>query len=132
MFLDCGYALAFKGGIEQGKLPARGRLSGHNAVLTTVKMKVFCFITDIMQCSHAGAYVKIHVREIAMLRNVEANSNGCGIAILNFEIDVTHCGIERSWICIGDEIVWRNDPRKRFAAPAPAMCCIRAATGEEE
>src|SRR5258707_14554141 len=59
-------------------------------------MQVISDVAAIVNSGKPGADVEIHVREEAVLRIVRANSDSSGISILNFDIDVTHRGVESS------------------------------------
>src|SRR5258708_17766590 len=59
-------------------------------------MQVISDVAAIVNSGKSGADVEIHAREEAVLRIVRANSDSSGISILNFDIDVTHRGVESS------------------------------------
>src|SRR5580658_1763757 len=112
VFLDCGDALAFEGGIEQRVLPAGRRHDGHDAVLATIEMQVFAFVADVFERGETGMDIKVYMRKVAVLRDVETNGYRTWISRTKIEIDIAHCRIERSWICIRNDVVGRNSSRR--------------------
>src|SRR5258708_29702301 len=67
-----------------------------------------------MESGQSRPEVEVHVREIAMLGGMKANSDRGLIAILNLEIDVAHRRVKRARVCIHDLFVGRNDSGNRM------------------
>src|SRR5260221_6666829 len=88
-------------------------------------MQVISDVAAIVNSGKPGADVEIHVREEAVLRIVRANSDSSGISILNFDINVTHRGVESSRTG-----VWWSFFRAGFRFP-PRASRARQAAGEE-
>ena len=60
-------------------------------------MDVAGLIADILDCCARCSDPKIHVRELAVLRDMEAHRDGRGISILQLEVDVAHATEEREF-----------------------------------
>src|ERR1035441_6658721 len=63
---------------------------------------VACLIADVFERGAGGADLKIHVREHAVLRDVETNRDRGWVSVLYFEINVVHPAIEREFRRIHD------------------------------
>ena len=57
--------------------------------------------------------MEIHVAEIGVLGDVEADATAAGIAIADLEIDVAHGRIECAGIGVGDVGIGRHGVRRR-------------------
>ena len=128
----CG--LAFEGGVEKRELPAGRGFARHDAVLAAIEVQVFGFVADVVQTREAGADVEVHVGEIAVLRNMEADADRGGVAVLDFEIDVAHRGVKGSGIGVGDVGGWWDDSLlagRGVHGPGWSIAA-GAATGEED
>ena len=133
---DGGFALAFKGGIEQGELPSGRGLDGDDAVMAAVEVEVFGFVADVLERSEAGVDVEVHVGEEAVLRDMETDGDGGGIAVAEVEVDVAHGGVEGAGVGIDDSVRGRDRagngrPRCIGQVPVP-VTAARTSAGEEE
>src|SRR5271168_4299773 len=91
-------------------------------------MQVFRFVADLVERGQPGADMKVHVSEECVLRDMEANGDGRGIAFADLEVDVAHRRIKRSGIGVGNGVIWRNAARRRewnAARYAIRIACAR-------
>ena len=93
---DRRFALPFKGSVDHRKLPSRRGLAGPDAVLATIKMHVLSDVAAIVNSGQSRADVKVHVGQKAMLGIVRAYAHSARIPVLNFNVEVADCGIERT------------------------------------
>src|SRR5882724_7132311 len=70
------------------------------------------------------------MREIAMLRNVKANTNGSRVPFTYLKIDIAHRRVEGAGIRIDQMGQRRHRPNKRSIAAS--MVCTRSATPRKE
>ena len=80
--------LAVESRIHEHELPHRRGPLGDDAVLAAMDVDVARLISDVFHRGAGRADLKIHVREDAVLRDVETNCDGGGVAVLQFEVDV--------------------------------------------
>src|ERR1700688_3695784 len=100
MLSNGGLRLSFKCGIDDGELPSGRGFASPYSILPAVKVQIDGDVTAIVNSRQRRAEIKIHVRQIGMLGISRAHASGAGISVLNFYVDVAHCGIKRSWICV--------------------------------
>lgn len=93
--LDRGRALAVKARIHEQELPHRRRALRDDAVLAAVDVDVARLVADVFHGRTRGAHLEVHVRERAVLRDVEAHRDRRGIPVLHLEVDVAHAAEER-------------------------------------
>jgi hypothetical protein len=66
--------------------------------------------------------VKIHVRQKAMLRIVGANADGARISVLDVDVDVAHCRVERTRVRIRcSRITPRSSTREEHHIRRPLL-----------
>src|SRR5580692_130122 len=103
---DRRFALPFERSVDDRELPSWRRFPGPDAILTPIKMHVFCYVAAVVTSGQSRANVEVHVRQEAMLGIVSAYTHSTGISVLNFDVDIAHgriertrAGIPRSGIC---------------------------------
>ena len=101
LFADGRFTLALEGGIDHGVLPARRGAAGPDAVLASIEMKVLAHVAGFMNAGEARADAEVHVRHEAMLGVTGADTDGAGVAVADFEIDVADGGVEGARAGIG-------------------------------
>ena len=82
-------------------------------VAAAVEVQVFGLVADLVKRGEAGADVEVHVGEEGVLGDMEADGDGGGIAVANFEVDVGHRRVEGVRIGVGDVEVRRNGAGRR-------------------
>src|SRR5258707_2259217 len=102
MLLDRRLTLAVEGRIKQSELPSRRGAACHNPILASIEVEVFPLIPDIVKGRHARANMEVHVRQEAVLSNVEANADRSRVALADLKVHIAHGGIKRTGICIYD------------------------------
>src|SRR5882762_7629404 len=96
VFTDRSLALTFEVGINHGELPSWRRFPGPDSVLAAKEMHVLRDVAAVVNTSQARTYVKVNVRQKAMLGIVGAHANGARISVLNLKINVTERRVERA------------------------------------
>jgi len=90
------------------------RVFRDDSVLASVKVQVPPLVTDIMKGGQSlDPKLEVHMREVAMLGDMETNSDRGLIARLGFEIDVAHRRVERTCLPI-DNLSLAGTVRKRM------------------
>src|ERR1700738_4539116 len=93
---DRSLALTLEGAINHGELPSWSRFQGPDSVLAAEEMHILGDVAAVVNSSQAGTYVKVNVRQKAMLGIVGAHANGARISLLNVKINVTERRVERA------------------------------------
>ena len=89
-------ALTLERTINNQDGPAGSGPSGFDADPPAVKVEILDLVTDILQSRAGRAEPEIHVGKITVLRNMEADSDGRGIAGSDLDIDIAHGAVERA------------------------------------
>ncbi len=113
MLADRSVALAVEGRVDERKGPRRRRLLGDDAVAAAVEVEILGFVADHVDAREGRAEMELHVSQIGVLRGVEADGGGGGVAFADLHIDVGHRRIERAGICVRDAVVERHAARWR-------------------
>ena len=78
------------------------RLFGEDAVIAAKEAEVFGLVADLFNTCPARTNAKINVREVTVLRIMRPDANGCGIAILDFKINIGQRAVKRARIGVNN------------------------------
>ena len=95
---------------------SRERTSCNDAVLAAVEMEVFDLVADVLQSRPGRAEAEIHVGEIAVLGDMEADADGGGIAGADLDVDIAHRAVERAGAAVRRGAAARPRVRRRKTA----------------
>src|SRR4030088_500503 len=113
MFADRCALLALERRINDGELPGRRSLFGHDAIATAVEMQIVDHIAGLIDAGEGRTQLEIHIAEVAVLGDPKADAGRGRVPGSDLHVDVAHRRVERAWIGVPDLGVERNDSGRR-------------------
>src|SRR5579863_2104095 len=107
-----GVTLTIEDRVNERELPCGRSLVGENAVASAVEMKIFGFVADLCERREPRANMKIHVAQVCVLGNVEADGDCRGIAGADLKINIAHSRIEGVFVGVRYVVIGRNAARR--------------------
>ncbi len=126
MFANRRARLALEARIQHGELPGRRGLLGHDAIASAQEAQVLDEVAGLVDAGKSASETEIHVAEVGMLRNPEADRGRRRVAGPDLDVDVAHHRIERAGIRVRDLRIEGHVRRRRKWYPRFAGARPRA------